>query len=173
MSYATTPPTDVPARVETSWDALHAAIAGLTPEQLEAIRDTGGWSIKDHLAHVAAWEASLLALLTGGSRLAALDLREDEFDLDDFETINAALQQRSAQVPAAQVLAHAHASHEQLVAALAALGEQGLSRPYADFQPEATENRDRPVRDWVGGNTYEHYDEHRATIAALLEAAAR
>ena len=171
MSYATPPPSDVLGRIETSWGALQAVISDLTPTHMEELRDAGGWSIKDQLAHVTAWEASLLALLEGRSRLAAIGLREDEFDLDDFEAINAALQQRAAVHPAAAVLAESRATHERLVARLTALGAEGLARPYAEFQTGAGADRDRPVRDWVDGNTYEHYDEHVATIGALLEAA--
>lgn len=171
MSYATTPPSDVLGRIETSWGALQAVISDLTPTHMEELRDAGGWSIKDHLAHVAVWETSSLVLLERRSLLTELDLSEDEVDLQDYESINAAMQRRSAGQPVAEVVAHSQQTHGRLMAALTALGEEGLNRPYAEFRPEATENRDRPVRDLLSGNTYEHYDEHVATIGALLEAA--
>jgi hypothetical protein len=46
--------------IEESWNQLNAAIEALGPE---ALNTTGpdGWAVKDHLAHLAAWEASLIA----------------------------------------------------------------------------------------------------------------
>jgi len=57
------------ARITREWDALQAAIAGLSEEQLTAPGD-GGWSIKDNLAHIAAWEQYMLAAVLQGQTAA-------------------------------------------------------------------------------------------------------
>jgi len=44
------------AEIERDWAALQEGLSRLTPEQLTEIRDRQGWSAKDHLTHLAAWE---------------------------------------------------------------------------------------------------------------------
>ena len=53
-------------RVDTSWNELSELVAKLGPDGL-ARTGPDGWAVKDHLAHVAAWEHSLLALIEGRS----------------------------------------------------------------------------------------------------------
>lgn len=44
-----------------------------------------------------------------------------------------------------------------------------LFRTYSYFQPdEPGEDSGRPIIAWIIGNTYEHYDEHRAWIEELI-----
>src|SRR5574341_1887017 len=47
-----------------------------------------GWAIKDHLAHLAAWEAGTTALVRGESRYAAMGLDLGKLAPDDFDAIN-------------------------------------------------------------------------------------
>jgi hypothetical protein len=53
------------------------------------------------------------------------------------------------------------------LAALSRLSDADLKKPYSHYQPSDPDQK-RPVLDWVGGNTYEHYAEHIAWINQLL-----
>ncbi len=138
-------------RIRRTWDDLQAAVGGLDDGQLTAPgRD--GWSVKDHLAHIAHWEEYLLASLHGRDPLAALGL--DVGRDPDEHAINAALRERDAGRAPAEVrrlLADTHASVMEHVRALDDAGVQ------------------RHLR-LIEGNTWQHFDEHRGWIGALLKA---
>jgi len=123
-----------------------------------------GWTVKDHLAHVAAWEHSLLALLEGRDRSGAMGLDEP---LEEIDSINEAIRKLHSADPADETLGYFRDSHAQLVAALGKLSDLDLQKPYGHYQPSDPDEK-RPVVGWVAGNTYEHYTEHIDWINHLL-----
>jgi hypothetical protein len=58
-------------RIERTWGELESLVEGLDPRALET-EVVDGWTVKDHLLHLVAWEESLLALLEGRDRAAAM-----------------------------------------------------------------------------------------------------
>jgi uncharacterized protein (TIGR03083 family) len=135
-------------RIRRSWDELQAAVASLDDAQLAA-PGAEGWSIKDHLAHLAHWEEYLLASLDGSDPLAALGLPADQAD----DTINAALQERDAGMRSAEVRSLLADTHARLLARLATLDDEALQQSLGSIE----------------GNTREHFDEHRDWIRGLRE----
>jgi hypothetical protein len=152
-------------RIETSWNEL--------VELVNQVQETGGltqvgadgWSVKDHLAHIGAWEHSLLALIEGRDRLAGMGLQEPVEENTD--AVNEAVRKEHENDTADEALGYFRDSHGQLMAALAKLSDTDLEQPYSHYQPLDPDQK-RPVGDWVGGNTYEHYAEHIAWINQLL-----
>src|SRR5258708_36653619 len=53
---------EVLKRVQIDWAALEYAVASLSPAQLVA-PGPEGWSVKDHLMHIGAWEKATTAVL--------------------------------------------------------------------------------------------------------------
>jgi hypothetical protein len=159
---------DLLHRLAESWLGLDAKISALSEAQLTRV-GPDGWSTKDHLAHISAWEGSLIALLEGRDRRAAIGLvgAEAESTGDDVDAINALIQRRSQDRSLADVLAAFRETHRQCVSAIARLSDEDLARPYSHFQPNDPANS-HPVIGWIAGNTYEHYDEHAGWIAQLL-----
>lgn len=51
------------ARIEAAWNALEAQIAQYPEDVLTGPTDAAGWTIRDHLAHLTAWEASVLGFI--------------------------------------------------------------------------------------------------------------
>lgn len=172
---ASTPVPDTPtgkaellARIGQSRSALEQVIGPLDPAGIAA-PGAAGWSIKDHLAHLAAWQQSLLALLEGRDRQAAIGLRPgDGVDAEDVDAVNAFLLARGRERPAPEVLDDFRRTHRQVLAALERLSDADLARPYAHYQPG--DDDQRPVLGWVAGNTYEHDEEHLPVIRALARA---
>lgn len=151
-------------RIGRSWDGLRGTIGGLEDERLAA-PGPDGWSIKDHLAHIAAWEEYLLAVLDGTDPAAALGVEA----ATDTDGANEIIRRRYAPMPAAEVRRLLGDAHARTVRRIEALGDQGLSLPYSHYQPGSTrEGRDQPIAGWVLGNTGEHFDEHRSWILAAL-----
>ena len=148
-------------RIQRGWNDLWAAIDRLTPAQMQT-PDEGGWSIKDNLVHLTAWERyMLLHYLQGRPAAEAMGLDEATMR-GHFDQVNAALFQRNRDRPLADVLADAGATHGQVVDYLAQAPFETLMRPLVDDDAEK-----RPVLAWVAGDTFEHYEEHLAAIHAL------
>jgi uncharacterized damage-inducible protein DinB len=151
-------------KIEASWNDLFERVTKLGPGGL-LVAAPDGWAVKDHLAHVAAWEHSLLGLIEGRDRLAAMGLQPMEKDTD---LINAAVQKLHADETPEQVLKYFRESHAQLTAALGKLSDADLRKPYSHFQPSVPE-QEAPVIGWVAGDTWEHYAEHIAWIDQLIK----
>ena len=70
-----------------------------------------------------------------------------------------------------QALAFFRETHGSLMRKLGTLSDADLQRPYNHYQPndrrDASDNR--PVVDWVAGNTWEHYAEHIGWINQLVK----
>ena len=147
--------------------ALDLTISQLSDAQLVAPGATG-WSVKDHLAHLAIWELSLTALLQRRPRHAAMEVDEATY-LRSEDAINELVYQRNKDRSLVEVLAAFRQAQQQMLAALADLTGAGLLKTYSHYQSdEPGEDRGAPIVDWIAGNTYEHYDEHRAWIEALV-----
>jgi uncharacterized damage-inducible protein DinB len=150
--------------IEASWNQL--------VELVNQVQDAGGltrvgadgWTVKDHLAHVAAWEHSLLALIEGRDRPSAMGLTEP---LEELDPVNEAVRKLHESDTPEEALGYFRDSHMQLMDALDKLSDADLQEPYSHYQPATDPEERRPVIGWVGGNTYEHYAEHIGWIKAF------
>jgi uncharacterized protein (TIGR03083 family) len=147
---------------------LDEALAGLSERQLTT-PGAGGWSVKDHLAHIAAWETSLVALFEGRDRAEAIGLPAGA--PEDIDAENEAIRDQHAGRPLDEVRQLFEQSHSGVMAILEGLTDADLLKPYAHYQPAAAgPNVDQPVVNWVMGNTADHYREHLPAIRAAAEA---
>ncbi len=152
-------------RIEASWNELFYGVMKLGPGGL-MLAAPDGWAVTDHLAHVAAWENSLLGLIEGRDRLAAMGVQEPVEENTD--AVNAAVKKLHVDETPDQVLHYFRDTHAALMAALGKLSDADLKQPYSHFQPGDPEEK-RPVIGWVAGNTYEHYAEHIGWINQLVK----
>jgi len=151
-------------RIEREWSALQMAIAQLSPQQMNVL-DSGGWSIKDNLAHLSAWEQFMrLYHLQNQPPHEVLQIDKATFETLDEAGINEVLRSRNATRSVAEVLTEAERVHAQVMADLAQISFADLMQPRYVDDPAAG-----PRINWVIGNTYEHYQEHRAAIQKLIE----
>ncbi len=151
-------------RIDAVWNELTLLVAKLGPGGLMT-KAADGWAVKDHLAHIGAWERSLLGLIEGQDRLVAMGLHEPVEENTD--AINGALFALHQDESPEQALKYFRDSHTRLVAALGELTDADLEKPYSHYQP-SDPDQNRPVIGWVAGNTYEHYAEHIDWINQLL-----
>lgn len=153
-------------QIDESWSGYWDAVE-LVGEARMVVLGPDGWSVKDQVAHVTAWERSLIALLTGQSRAAAVGMDEAEYAGADVDQVNARIQSQTRSRSTAEVLAEARTTHAELLAVLEPLSWEDLGKPYSHFQPTSPE-RDEPVLGSVLGNTIEHYPEHREYLEAAV-----
>jgi len=155
------------APVERGWDELNAVIDSLGPLGL-TMTGPDGWAVKDHLVHIAAWELSLLGLLEGADRRSAMGVPGAD---EETDALNAAVWALHGGKTPEQALDHFRQTHARLMRHLGTLSDADLQRPYNDYQPNEPRhpNDNRPVVDWVAGNTWEHYAEHIGYINQILK----
>ena len=148
------------ARIREARAALERTVDRLSEEQLTA-PGPDGWSAKDHLAHLAAWEGKIVAVMEGRPAHEGLGLDEAAYRGASIDEVNARLHERDHDRPLPDVLDAFRRTHGRLLAALEALPEAELTRPYQSADAGDV------LADGIAGNTYEHYEEHQATMEAL------
>ncbi len=155
-------------QIESSWPALDSLLDRLTETQMTALQDRAGWTVKDHLVHLAAWEDSVTALFRGQPRHQAMGIDEASFTTGSSDEINALIQARRKDDSLHDVLAQLRASHESLMAALARLSDADLTRRARDLFPAFPARDERRLIDVIYENTAEHFDEHTGWIEKLV-----
>jgi hypothetical protein len=154
-------------RIESSFDELMDLIKRLGADGLR-ITGSDGWAVKDHLFHLGAWELSLLGLLEGGDRVAAMGVPGIQ---REQEAINNAVWELHQHKTPDEAIAFFAGTHAELMSALDKLSYEDLQLPYKHYQTdsEGVTGVDRPVIGWVAGDTYDHYGEHIQWIKSLVE----
>jgi len=155
-------------RIHDEWTALEGVIDALSDEQM-GVLDAGGWSIKDNLAHLAAWEEFMrLHHLRDLPPHEVMGIDEATFKRGDENELNEILFQRNKNRSASDILVELHRTHEQVLADLERTSFENLMKQHYADDPKA-----RPLMCWVIYNTYEHYQEHRITIEKVIKQASR
>ncbi len=154
-------------RIGQAWTTLENLVAGASEAQLTAQSKDGGWSVKDHLAHISAWEGRLLAFLDGRTWADYWELPQSENLALDTDGLNAIIGDRVRGRTPQEVIANWPATHQRVVVRLQALSDADLKAPYID--PDDPSEREPLLGSGVlDGNTYEHYEEHAVGIRQLL-----
>jgi hypothetical protein len=133
--------------------------------------DSGGWSPKDNLAHLAEWMKVLLGYhIDKRPPAEVLGMPEEivkDWDIaigDNEETvINPALFERNKERSAAEVLAELKKAYAALTTRVESMSIDDLMQPRRADDPQK-----RPLVFWILGDTTEHFAEHRATLEKLL-----
>ncbi len=153
-------------QINAGWDKFQDYIGTLTPEQLTGPTDAAGWTVKDHIIHLAVWEDSVRAMLQGKDRAAEMGLDHDTWASGDYDRQNEVIRQRHQDVPLEDVLSTFRDVHARLLEKLNELTDHDLLRPYNYWQRESTS--ERPTIDVIVSNTHEHYAEHIPWIEAIV-----
>jgi hypothetical protein len=157
------------ARMAEARTALEQILSRLSEVQLTARDAQSGWAIKDHLAHLAAWELGIAALLQHRPRWEAMGLDKVTVASHETDELNEIIYRQNEDRSLAEVRAYFHEAHQQMLTTLASLSDADLLKTYSYYQPdEPGDDSGDPILNWIMGNTYEHYAEHQAWIEALL-----
>ena len=152
-------------KMQVGWRDLSAYLKTLTDEQMTTLHDAVGWSIKDHLVHLAVWEDGIAALLSKQSRLVAMHVDQATWESNDFDKSNAVIQQQFKDMPLSGVLSALQDAHERMMGQVQMLSDDDLKRPYRDWQPDSTS--DNPILGSILGNSCDHYAEHIPWMDAI------
>ena len=136
-------------RLEQRWDELIETYAGLSDTEMTAPGVTGGWSVKDIVAHVTTWEEESLKHLPhilAGTRPPRYSVAYGGID-----AFNALTTARKRSLPLAEVLRQRDETHRRLVAFIVAM-------------PEGEFVRETRARRRLRLDAYGHYPRHAAAI---------
>ena len=152
------------SEIDREWLELMKVVKKLTPAQMTT-PDSGGWSPKDNLAHLAAWmhfmhESSLNK--RPGHEVLEIDAATYAGLDEDGE--NAMIFERNRSRTTADVLSDLERSYAQVVETLKKMPFADLMKPLSEKNPAK-----RPVFASVLGNTSEHFLEHRKIIERNLK----
>jgi uncharacterized damage-inducible protein DinB len=136
---------------------LLALIAGVGDERLTATGPEAGWSIKDHLGHLADWQQYVADLLTGAT--SPRNIRNDA----EMDRLNAEIVAETRARSLAEVRRRLQSSYDALRAQVERLGDAELDQP-----PPYGRDWDRKLWQHIAGNGFDHYREHVEAIEALL-----
>jgi hypothetical protein len=149
-----------------SWNDLQSFLASLTEQQLTVPTDVGGWTVKDHIIHLATWEEAGMALFEGKSKREALDIDPDTWEQGE-DPINAVIHGRYQDMKLDEVLNTFQQVHDNTLKKLDTMTQEDLQRHYRHFQPNSRDKR--PILRWVIIATVDHYAEHMPWLKAIVE----
>ncbi len=155
-------------RIRRERAALEQVISSLSDDQMT----TPGperWSVKDHLAHIVTWEQILLLTHMQGRPFAEAAKMDEATaaataDMTAEGGINDFFYERDKDRPLGDVLHDFQQSHQEVLAALETMEYAELVKLHHPDNPDAGR-----LLDYVIGDTYEHYAEHRNIIATFKE----
>lgn len=171
----TNPPTTTKesllAAMHEGWHDLNTFLATLSEAQLAQPTDAGGWTVKDHVIHLAVWEGSLNAFLQKQPRHEYMGIDRATWENGEIDPINAVIYARNKDLSWAQVRRVFQQAHQELIERIQALSEADLQHPYNYYQPDSTATDSAATR--IGVATYRHYARHIPWMRAIAESDAQ
>lgn len=155
--------------IESAHQDMTRLLAALRDDELTAPSLDGGWSPKDALAHIVAWEKMAMDWLQRSVQGEHVKRFIPGFQYDTeagrepmMEKLNTHLFEQNKSRALADILQDFRATHKAFYELVAQTDAQDI------FDPHRFSWRDGgPAFDMIAANTYEHYREHGA---AILEA---
>ena len=180
-------PDKLSSAIDKAWSELQGFLSSITPAQASS-QDANGWTIKDHVTHMAVWEASVAILFRGGRRHDAVGIdeafylatglghllgprRPAEKDAS-FDQINEVIKTRHQDLPLSEALTMMSDAHKGLMVNARSLTEANLQTTVSDFFPLAPRGDDRTMATFIFDNTADHYLEHLQWMKDLVDRAA-
>jgi hypothetical protein len=142
---------------------LDQIVAGLDGDDLTTDGVIEGLSIKDILAHIAAWERRAVTAIEHWQRGERFDWPEPGYTLAQTDELNNRDFAANRGLRLEEVLRESRAQYERMLALIASLSEDDL------FSTERPGWRGASASQIIRANADEHYREHIDQIAVWLE----
>jgi hypothetical protein len=149
--------------IQASRAEIEAIIDQLSERQLTESIDDGGWSIKDHLAHIASWQKHGIAVISGSPPHEGFGLDKETYEQSDMHGINEILHERNKDRPLNDVLSDFRNTHWKVLTTIERMNDDDLER---DLPPEYT-GEHRTVREFALNHFSDHDADHVEDIRAL------
>ena len=158
--------TELLEKIESAHQDMMRLLAAMSEEQLTAPNLDGGWSAKDALSHIIAWEMMAMDWLARSVRGEHVKRFIPGFQYDTeaereatMEKLNTHLFERDKNRALADVMQDFRAAHKAFYDLVAQTSDADI------FDPNRFAWRNgSPAFDMIAANTYEHYREHGDAI---------
>lgn len=141
-------------RLDKAWQELRASYAGLSDSELMEPGITGGWSVRDIIAHVTSWEEEALThlplILAGGKPLRY------SVTYGGIDAFNAQTTEQKRNLSLSEVLLQRNDTNRQLI-------------DFIQSAPEDQFIRETSFRRRLRLDTYSHYPKHADAIRKWRE----
>lgn len=142
---------EILAQEAAAWQALMAAVEGLSDADWLAPGAAGAWTLKNVAAHLCSWQEETLIVLPDMARQIIAGVKEPRrYDIDAW---NAAQYAQRQDQPLAEVRDKLMTTRAALLAMIQRIPAEWL----ANY---------KFMRNWIAAVTYEHYAEHTEMIHA-------
>src|SRR5690348_6030758 len=125
--------TELLERMQAEYEQFETLLASLEEEQMMIPGVNGNWSIKDHIAHLLAWQDHLQELLQ-----AVLDGKKEPpkpvQEFSSVDEINEYIYQKYKDRPLAEVLVAFRASYQRVLSTVRALSQESLNAPFPWYE---------------------------------------
>lgn len=154
--------------IAASWNPCVALIDALTEDQWTAGTDDQGWTAKDHVAYVTAWENVVIEVFRSGSpQYVTLRMSESEWAAGGVSGADAVIHAQKAGQSLHRVKNNRDVTHARIVTILSQLQEDKLNRPFNDF---GAVDAGEPVLVEMMEHLVKRYDALSASIKGIVKA---
>jgi uncharacterized damage-inducible protein DinB len=157
---------EVLANIRKARAELEASFAGLSEEQMTGPVTAGGWSIKDHLAHIAEYQRRALAVIAGRHQADGFGIDRERFEqFEDVHAVNEYLFQRNRDRALSDVIEDFRETHRLVEATVIQMTDADMRR---ELSGKIAERFPRVV-DLLNFNIARHDRVHIRDIRTLAE----
>ncbi len=159
-------------RLDDAWEKLNTFLNGLTESRMTEVKDADGWTVKDHLSHMAAWERSVVCFLQGKPGYEGLGVDEALYESGDLDETNAAIHREQEDVSLEDARRQLNKAHSQFLKQLEPLTDADLQKPFRPYRPDEQGEGEGPTLIYLlYGNSAGHFDEHVDWMRAMIDEA--
>jgi hypothetical protein len=148
------------ADIQTEHDRLLSLLAPLNETQLCSATFDGGWSIKDILAHIAAWER----ICTGWIESFLRGKTPQTWSEENGDIVNERIFQENQHRSLHGVQEDSPRAYQALLKQVQAFPEEDLNKPHS-----LSWLAGHSFVDLIAANSYNHYQDHIQQIRTWLD----
>lgn len=147
---------EILASIQAGRGQLESLLAKVEPEQMLEPVNSNGWTVKDFMAHIAAWEKRMVQWMRSLEAGETYEVPASEWDID---RVNQQSYEENLERPLEEVQAEFTQAYEMALMEVE-------NTPEADLMdPQRFPSRNgRPLWIMVAANTWWHYQEHEEAL---------
>lgn len=150
-------------RIGEAYEELQRVVNALDENSISQSIGGGEWTVKDLLAHLASWEDILVRFHIGGLAFdEVIGMEGAVYRHTPYDEINEHLFMRHQGLTFEAAMGYWTEIHSRLLGELDVFPEDQLHQPH----PQLSSGKAAGLNwiDYIVANTYEHYEEHLASL---------
>jgi hypothetical protein len=152
--------------VNSRWNAFVAQTDRLTDDRWTGPTDAAGWTAKDHVAHVTAWDRSFIEHLRNQTpQQQTLGVSDAAWTAGGYDAMNEEIRQRTIDLPVDEVQAERDKTWIEILELVSGFSEEEFAGPGKSVGFSSGE---KSVLELLIADLPNHYDEHRGYIEIIV-----